>query len=141
MIKKHTIAECPQVERLALLEKGQERIEHILDGNGQEGFIKKMVRMEEKVNTTYETVKIIEEYQDTLLEKISEALDYKKEQEAIVKDRGVRTVHLKWLIGTVIVLFLGVAGLILDNKKQNSKYNEILKVIDREDRSKNNLQR
>lgn len=141
MIKKHTIAECPQVERLALLEKGQERIEHILDGNGQEGFIKKMVRMEEKVNTTYETVKIIEEYQDTLLEKISEALDYKKEQEAIVKDRGVRTVHLKWLIGTVIVLFLGIAGLILDNKKQNSKYNEILKVIDREDRSKNNLQR
>lgn len=141
MIKKHTIVECPQVERLALLEKGQERIEHILDGNGQEGFIKKMVRMEEKVNTTYETVKIIEEYQDTLLEKISEALDYKKEQEAIVKDRGVRTVHLKWLIGTVIVLFLGVAGLILDNKKQNSKYNEILKVIDREDRSKNNLQR
>lgn len=134
MIKQHTIAECPQVERLALLEKGYVEFEHILKGNGQEGLVKKQVRFEEKLDRVLAK---IDDVQNT----VQEVSDYKKEQQAVEKDRGLRTVHLKWLIGTVIVLFLGVAGLVIDNKKQNSKYNEILKIIENENRSKNDLQR
>lgn len=144
MALKHTIAECPQVERLALLERASEKHDHTLDGNGQEGVVKKVVRLEEKVDKLNETVNDIKENQDELFTKISQVLDYKVGQEAIYKDRAVRKVHLKWLIGTVITLSLGIGGLIINMKSENNKLKEANQTIlnnANEDRSKDYIPR
>jgi hypothetical protein len=121
MALKHTISECPQVERLALLEKDNNKFYHILEGNGQEGIVKKVIRLEEKMDITCGAIERIEDNQEKLLGKISLALDYKKEQEAINRDRGIRAVHFKWLIGVTITLLLGVAGLTVNVQKEKAK--------------------
>lgn len=144
MALKHTISECPQVERLALLDKAFQKFEHTLEGNGQEGMIKKMVRFEEKIDQTNLNIERLQKSQEEVLGKLSQVLDYKKEQEAIVRDRGVRTVHLKWLIGVSITLLLGIGGFVINTKKENNKLKDANQTIlnnANEDRSKDYIQR
>jgi hypothetical protein len=96
-----------QEAKLGKLESISERIDKVINGNGNEGLLKTVIRLEEAVKEHTEIVKDVRTV-------VSGLVKFETVIETTIAKEERGRVNKRWLIGTIVVLVLGVAGLIIE---------------------------
>lgn len=105
---------------------------HTLEGNGQKGIKDVVTTLAVNVSNLTEAIAESKEDRDALTNSINELLKFQNNVEASTRvkekeasSREVRKAHLRWMIGVIITLVLGVATLSLQFKKEKNKVDSL----------------
>ena len=98
---------CNQEGRISAMETVVNRIDKTVNGNGQKGMVEITLRLDESVKQLHETI------QDLRIA-VSGFTKFQAEAEAEAKKNERQRVNKRWMIGTIITLSLGIAGLLAD---------------------------
>jgi hypothetical protein len=105
---------------------------HVINGNGQKGLRDNVIILSQNVNTLndkMEEANLQHEKTNEILQGLSNfkiSLETTFEEKSRAKaEKEVKKVHVRWLIGTVIVLSLGVISLLIDMRTQRSNLKDI----------------
>ena len=109
---------------------------HVIKGNGQKGLQENVIILSQNVNTLndkMEEANLQHEKTNEILQGLSNfkiSLETTFDEKAKAKaEKEVKKTHLRWLIGTVITLFIFAIGLMIDVQKSKVRLREANKTI------------